>query len=222
MSDITASEVLEGMLWPIARGETLTNHDWFPFFGHRFLRSSFLRKAVMADRRADLGTALILWVEAMGSDPAGTLPLDDADLAFAARFPSVEAWLACKEGALHGWVRVQVEDSRTGDFYERLGHPMTLHVAQEMMTRSKARKAARTAGADRKRAERIRKKLAGLGLPDHIVKSEQILSRLVRHFNLADIWITDENIRAALDEVIGYKGDIVPFSGKGNTGKSRR
>ena len=33
----------------------------------------------------------------------------DADLAFAARFPSVEAWLACKEGALHGWVRVQVE-----------------------------------------------------------------------------------------------------------------
>ncbi|MBY5974998.1 hypothetical protein KUV28_21800, partial [Ferrimonas balearica] len=39
------------------RGDTLSNHDWFPMYGHRFLGSSFVRKAVMQRRRADIGTA---------------------------------------------------------------------------------------------------------------------------------------------------------------------
>ncbi len=213
--------VIEGMLWPLLRGETLSNHDWFPFYTHRFLSSGFVNHVTLGSRcRADLGTALILWAESMRMDPAGTLPIDDLDLAGAARFPSVDAWLEAKEGALYGWVPVNVEDDRTGDMITRLGHPFTLEVVSEMMTRAKARKAARTAGADRKRSERIRKKLKGLGLPKHITESEEIVARLQRHFSLADIFITDENVRAALSEVIGYTSDVVPLGRQSRKGKS--
>ena len=217
----TSASVIEGMLWPLKLGETLSNHDWFTFFGHRFLRSGFLSDVILDDRRADLGTALILWTEAIYSDPAGTLPTCDRKLATLARFPSVEAWLACKEGVMHGWALVDVEDDRTGETHKRFGHAMTLKVVDEMATRAKARTAARTAGADRKKAERIRKKLKGLNLPKHVWDNEELVQRLVRHFNLADLFVTDGNLRDALVHVIGYTGEIVPFAGKQDQGRSR-
>lgn len=217
---VSHTSPIKDMTWPLKRGETLSNHDWFPMFHHRLLQSDFVAECILDDRRADLGTALILWAACISEDPAGTLPTNDRHLAVLAKFGSVEGWLAVREGVLHGWATVHVEDDRTGQWYPRLGHPFTLAVVDDMMTRARARHAARTAGADRQKAARIRKKMKGMGLGEKIWGNEIIVARMVRYFNLADIFVTDENLRAALAQEIGLTGDVVPIVNTTSYGNS--
>ncbi len=214
MSDSNDSvQVIEYSAWPLKRGETLSNHDWFPFYGHRFLASSFVLKSTMTGNRAHIGTAMILMAEAMRQDPAGTLPICDVDLASMARFSSVDEWLACKEGVLHGWSEVYVEDAATGDASPRLGHMGFLaQVAGDMFKRKRGRDAARTAGNEAVRRSRIKKKMEVMRLPDHMT-NDQVVHALAEHFKHSDLYITDANVRTALFEVIGWNGDVVPLTG---------
>lgn len=208
------------VLWPLKRGETLSNHDWFPFYHHRFLHSTMFRRCVARDQREILGTALILWSVSIAEDPAGTLPMDDEELAELARFRHVDDWRAVKEDVLHGWQKVLVE-SVDGDCDYRLGHRFLKdEIVGEMGFRQKARKAGRDGARDRQKAGRVRKKLKGLGLPKHVWASEEIVMQMVRHFNLSGEYVTDENVRSALSSVIGYDGEIVPFPAANNKGKS--
>jgi len=221
VSDEAANWPTGTVLWPLRKGETLSNHDWFPMFHHRLLHSSFFTRVVMENARADLGTALILWCAAISEDPAGTLPDDDYNLAMLARFSSVDEWRRAKDGALQGWRPVMVDDP-DGFSVTRLGHPFMLKVVNDMNDRAKARKAANTGAKDRQKAKRVRAKLRGLGLPDHVVNSQQIVDQMVRHSNLSGEWVSDENVRAWLADVIGYTGDIVPIDGHPNPNKARR
>jgi len=199
-------------MWPLQRGETLSNHDWFPFYGHRFLASGFLASAIMDGRRADVGTAIILWSESMRQDPAGTLPECDIELASLARFTTVDRWLSVKAGVMRGWLPVLVEDGRTGEVSTRLGHPRFMQgIVEEMYKRKRGRDGAREAAALAQRRSRIRKKMTDLKVADHIIGDDQAVNALSDHFKLSDLYITAENVRAAMIEVLGYTGEVAQF-----------
>ncbi|WP_245597424.1 hypothetical protein [Leisingera caerulea] len=199
--------------WPLQRGETLSSHDWFPFFGHKFLSSRFLSKSVMTGRRADIGTALILWAEAMRQDPAGTLPVDDLELADMARFRSLGEWQEVRASVLHGWVEVHVEDPRTHEVEVRLGHPGLIEeIVQDMYKRKRGRDAAREAGRLALKKHKIRKKMGEMGVPEHIIKDDRAITALAEHFEHSELYITPDNVRAAMVEVLGYTGDVTPIS----------
>lgn len=200
--------------WPLMRGDTLSNHDWFPVYFHRLLSSSFVMTAVMTDRRGDIGTAIILWCEAMRQDPAGTLPMDDMQLAGLAKFASVEAWQAVRDGALHGWVPVLVEDGASGETEVRLGNPRFLQgVVEEMHRRKVGRNGSRVAAAQGVRKSRIKAKMVEMKVPKHMTEDDRVLGSLVAYFEQSNLYITAENVLAAMVTVLGYTGQVVRFPG---------
>jgi hypothetical protein len=206
------SERIDYIVWPLKRGDTLSNHDWFPFFGHRFLASKFVALAVMEGRRADLGTAVILWSEAMRQDPAGTLPDCDIELATLARFGSVGEWQAERVGVMRGWVSVSVEDDRTGEVTTRLGHPGFLQgIVEEMFKRKRGRDGAREAARLATRKSRIRKKMADLNIEENIIKDDRVIHVLAEFFESSDLYMTPDNLRIAMTECIGYTGEVAHF-----------
>jgi hypothetical protein len=199
-------------MWPLRRGETLSNHDWFPFHGHRFLASSFLATAIMEKRRADVGTALMLWSESMRQDPAGTLPESDIELASLCRFSTIDEWLSVKAGVMHGWVPVLIEDERTGEITTRLGHPGFMQgVVEDMNKRKRSRDGAREAARLAVRKSRIRKKMSEIRIQEHIISDDRAISMLAEYFEQSDLYVTPDNLRAAMIEVLGYTGEVAQF-----------
>lgn len=197
------------IVWPLRRGDTLSNHDWFPFYGHRFLSSEFVARCVMEDRREALGTAVILWSESMRQDPAGTLPTDDMQLASLARMRSVDEWREVRDLALTGWRDVEVEDDATGRYIVRLGHPgFMMQVVADMNRRQRSKKAARTAAAHSVRKTRIKKQMAALGAGKHLLNDDRALDMLAEHFDNPDLYITRENVKVAMAEVLGVTGEV--------------
>jgi hypothetical protein len=198
--------------WPLKRGDTLSNHDWFPFYLHRFLASAFVASAVMQDRRGDIGTAVILWSESMRQDPAGTLPDCDIELASLARFPTVEAWQSVREGVMRGWVPVVVTDARTDETCLRLGHPRFMQgIVEEMFKRKRGRDGAREAARLAVRKSRIKKKLAEIRAPKWLIGDDHAIRQLAEYFEHSDLYVTPDNLRAALVTVLGWTGDVARF-----------
>jgi hypothetical protein len=209
------------IVWPLKRGDTLSNHDWFPFHSHRFLASKFLAVSIMEGRRGDVGTAVMLWSESMRQDPAGTLPECDIELASLARFAAIADWLDVKEGVMSGWVPVSVEDDRTGEIITRLGHPSFMQsVVEDMHKRKRGRDGAREAARLAVKKSRIRKKLAEMKIPDHMIANDQVVHALAEYFEHSDLYVTSDNLRAALIEVVGYSGEVAqfPHGGAGRRG----
>lgn len=198
-------------VWPLKRGETLSNHDWFPMNGHKFMGSRFLSLAIMEDRRADIGTGVILWIEAVRQDPAGTLPDCDVQLADLAKFRSVDEWRAVRSGVLRGWHQVLVEDDDRSDPIVRLGHPSLLRDVVSMYKRKRGRDAARVAGNLGVKRSRIRKKMEELQVEAHIIADDRVIHELVEHFEASGLFITHDNVRTAMVEAIGYTGQVRRF-----------
>ena len=213
MSDLIEGQNAPADVWPLRRGDTLSSHDWFPFYTHKFLGSRFLSRCVMTGRRDDIGTAVILWTEAMRQDPAGTLPADDIDLADLARFRSIEDWQEARDNVLRGWVSVLVEDARTGEYETRLGHPGLIEeIVQDMHKRKRGRDAARVAGRSALKKHKIRTKMRDMGVQEHIIKDDRAITALAEHFEHSELYITPDNVRAAMAEVLGYTGEVTPIS----------
>ncbi len=201
-------------MWPLKRGDTLSNHDWFPFHSHRFLSSRFVSMSCMKNRRGDLGTAVMLWSEAMRQDPAGTLPTCDFELANLARYATVEDWLEVKDGVLYGWVDVLVEDANLADPVKRLGHTGFMQsIVQDMHKRKAGRDAAREAGNLAVKKTRIRKKLLEMQVEPHIIADDRAIHELAEHFHHSGLYITYDNLRTAMVEVLGYGGQVRKFPG---------
>ncbi|WP_172332645.1 hypothetical protein [Mangrovicoccus sp. HB161399] len=199
-------------LWPLKKGETLSSHDWFPFYGHRFLGSEFMAAALMDGRREDIGTAVILWTEAMRQDPAGTLPASDVQLASLARFPSVEAWRKVRAHVLHGWSEVLVEDVVSGGTVTRLGHlSLVQDIVEDMYRRKRGRDAARSAASLAVTKTRIRKKLAAIGVAEHIAQDSRVIDDLAEHFRRHSLYVTEDNVRDALSELHGWGSNVTPM-----------
>lgn len=199
----------ERIIWPLAKGETLSNHDWFPFFGHRFLASEFVAECVMKGRREDGFTAVMLWSEAMRQDPAGTLPESDIQLASLARYSCVDEWLVHKKQIMHGWVPVFIEDERSDEMTTRMGHPgMIEQIVGEMFKRKRGRDAAREAQRLAVKKVRIKKKMIELGVKEHVYTDDRAMHAVTDYMVTADLYITPDNVRAAMAEVLGYTGTV--------------
>jgi hypothetical protein len=190
--------VCDHWVYPLGWGERLASADWFPLHGHRLLSSRFVAYACAHDRRADLGTALILWAEAFRQDPAGTLPDDDTELAQLARFGAdVPAWRAARAGALHGWRPVHID----GDPVEpaanrRLGHPLIAQIAVDMMRRRTGAKASRDANRIYQTRKRVRERMEAMKL--RVAASPEVVNAVADWLMASSLWITEQNIRAAL------------------------
>lgn len=208
---------VKGMIWPLKRGDTLSHYDWHPFHHHRFLNSDFLAEVTMGGDRAGGFTAMMMWSVSIAQDPAGTLPMGEVHLASLARFKDLEAWRAHRAMALRGWEEVVVLDEATGGQARRLGHPMTLMVVEEMILRDRARKSTRSAGADRKKKERIRAKLRGMRAPKSVQDTPAALDQLLRWFSMSGLTITDENMRRACSDCLDLHLSLVPLGGNSST-----
>lgn len=187
------------LIWPLRRGETLSNHDWFPLHTHRLLGSDFVSLCIMDGHRADIGTALILWSESFRQDPAGTLPADDRLLAGLARFSSLADWMACRDRVMRGWKVVEVEGD-DGLMHRRLGHvAFMMRIVEDMYRRKRGRDASSAARTQSVRKKRVRDKLEELGFR-RLMKQPVVVSLVLETLDGADMFITADNVAAVLKE----------------------
>lgn len=190
-------------LYPLRYGDRLSNHDWVPLYVNRLLTSDFIAYAVAEDRRADIGTALILWAESFKQDPAGTLPDDDVQLAQIARFGrDIEGWRAVRSGALHGWAQVHIPDAEDGDPV-RLGHSVIAGIVSDMHKRKAGRDQARENNRLSQLRSRVRAKLVALKYPKHITSNDQVIRTLAEWLDAAGLFCSDDNVRAGMEAAVG-------------------
>ncbi|RJE84016.1 DUF1376 domain-containing protein [Paracoccus onubensis] len=196
------SETTEFWAYPLKFGDTLKNFEWMPLFTKRLLTSHFVNAAVYAGRREDIGTALLLWAASMESDPAGTLPDDDVDLAQAARFGAdVEGWRRARAGALYGWKPVHIDDAPPGA-QPRLGHPVIAEIAADQFRRKRGRERGREVAAWATVKSRVRSKLRE-AKQARIAENEHAVEQIAQWLKDNDLYVTGENVRVALEEVMG-------------------
>lgn len=209
MTASDSDDPVEVIVYPLVEGEMLANRDWFPFYFHRFEQSDFVLDAIAAGRLDRIGVGLMLWCAAMRQDPAGTLPDHDGRLAYFARVPA-PAWAELRPAVLAAWRRVVVE-TRSGGSVHRLTHPTLMQIAVDQMERRRGFEARREAEAVRKTRERVRKKLAEMGVPAGVA-SDATVERLAEWVRVSGIWITLDNMRIGLTDVIGVSGDVIAFN----------
>lgn len=119
--------------YPLAYGQTLCGHEAMPFFFNRFLTSRFVAKATVENGRADAFTAVLLWMESLRQNPAGTLPNDDVQLARLAGFGTdLDAWSRAKARALYGWRQTHVLGVTADLTRCFLSHPVIEEVIREL------------------------------------------------------------------------------------------
>lgn len=201
--------------YPLHYGDTLSNHDWIPLYINRLLTSRFIAYAIAEDRRADIGTAVVLWSECFKQDPAGTLPDDDVQLAQMARYGSdVERWRSVRAGVLYGWRPTLIEDAEPGAV-PRLGHLTISKIAKEMHGRKRGRDQAREAGRMAQVRSRVRKRFGELKLPKHLRESQQVVEGVAAYLSNAGLYVTTDNVRLALSETIGLTAEITPLGRSG-------
>ena len=206
--DIPAGIVGEAWWYPLAYGDTLSNHDWIPLHINRLLTSQFVAHACAEDRRGDIGTALILWAESFKQDPAGTLPDDEVTLAQIARFGAdLEAWRAVRDGALHGWRSTLIENAEPGDL-PRLGHATIARIACDMHKRKRGRDVSREVGRLASMRNRVKKKLAAMGGRHKFHENREIVEAVAAWLDQSGLYVTDENVRLAMTEAVGVAPNV--------------
>ncbi|QPM89367.1 YdaU family protein [Pseudooceanicola algae] len=215
------TELIADFWWyPLSWGDTLSNHDWIPLYINRLLTSNFVAYAVAEGRRADIGTALILWSESFKQDPAGTLPDDDVQLAQIARFGAdLQGWREARAGVLHGWQSVTIEEDavpgrRRGG---RLGHPVIAEIAADMHQRKAGRDQAREAGRSATLRSRVRKKLAAMRVPKALRESDQVVHAVAGFLEKSRLYCTEENVRVALEEAVGLAPNVHHLGARGGS-----
>ncbi|TMV86251.1 DUF1376 domain-containing protein [Thioclava sp. BHET1] len=189
-------------LYPLKFGDTLSGHDWMPFYIDKFLRSSFVSHALAEGRRADIATAVLLWSDSFKHDPAGTLPDDDVELARSAGFGAdIAAWRAIRDGALYGWEPIDIENAEPRD-KPRLGHPFIAEIVVDMHKRKRGREQSRAAGRKATMRSRVRTKLRAMGNA-RIASADHVVMAIADWLDANDLYLTDDNLRAAMEVVTG-------------------
>lgn len=192
-------------IYPLTFGETLSTNDWIEWHLHRFSNSSFVARMLHADRRDAIGTAVMLWTESYKEDPAGTLPDDDVLLARLAGYGrDVAAWQEIRPLALYGWSPVLIESAEHAEpVAGRLGHLRIAEIAARSARRRNGRKAGREAAALAVTKSRIRAKLTEAGHGENLTGNDELVSSLARFLEQSNLYVTAENVAAALMEVAG-------------------
>jgi hypothetical protein len=210
--ELTEAFDVEFWAYPLQWGDTLSSHDWFPMFSKRFLASDFVAYACAENRRADIGTAVILWNAAFDQDPAGTLPDDDVALARLAGYGAdIASWRAQREGVLYGWRPVHV-DGEVRRNAPRLGHPTIAEICRDMFKRKRGREQGREAAQLAVRKSRLRKVMRSIGSA-RLAENDQVVESAARWLSESSLYCTEDNVRAALEVAAGIPkvvGRIVP------------
>lgn len=202
MSDPEYEVIGDFWTYGLRYGDTLSNHDWVPFEVNRFLASRFAATAIARDQRADAFTAIVLWMESFRQDPAGSLPDDDLELARLAGFGrDIDGWRAARPFALYGWRSVSIEDAPPGAV-PRLGHGVIERIAVDLHRRKKGRDQSRKAGDLAVKRTRIKKMMVKIG-NSKMADNPHVLEAVVNWMIAGNLFITEENVRAALEVAAG-------------------
>lgn len=194
--------ILSPWVYPLRSGETLSSNEWIEWQFHRFLSSRFLAYAVAEDRRADIGTALILWSECYRQDPAGTLPDDDVELAALARFASIAEWQAVRAGVLYGWEPCLVIDEHGLERPGRLGHTVIAHVADASFRRKRGRAQGREAAKLAQTKHRVKLQLVRMKRLA-LSENKQLVAVIAQYLMQSDLYASEDNVIAALETEVG-------------------
>lgn len=207
--------VLEHDFWVYAlrKGDMLVSHEWVELHVHRLLSSRFVAHAIRDGRRADIGTALILWAECFRQDPAGTLPDDDVELAQLAKFGAdVEGWRGARAGVLYGWRPVHIDGAEEGE-PPRLGHPFIERLAARAHGRKAGREQAREAGRLATLRSRVKAKLTAMKMA-RLASSKEVVDAVAGWLDRSQLYCTDDNVRAGLD-TLGIAPKVVRLAARG-------
>ncbi|TQS73306.1 DUF1376 domain-containing protein [Rhodobacteraceae bacterium] len=206
---------MEYWAYPLEWGATLSNHDWMPLLVNKLLSSKFVAKVCAEDRRADLGTALILWSESLKQNPAGTLPDDDVELARLAGYgPDLAGWRAARDGALYGWRPCEIDGERFGSGGDdcRLGHPVIADICMDMYKRKRGRDQSRETANLNTLKSRVRTKLRSIK-QTRMAENGQIVDGVAIWLRDGGHYCTDDNVRAALEALQGVPKVVGMHSG---------
>lgn len=208
------TDTVEFWVYPLRHGDRLPNFDWMPLYGDRLLSSRFVARAIQAGRRQDIGTALMLWCAAMKQNPAGTLPDDDVELAHLAGFGAdLDGWRESRAGlALYGWRPVHIDDAPAGAV-ARLGHVLLAEIAEGQFRRKRGRERSREVAQIGMAKSRIRSKLREIKHA-RLADNGEAVERIADWLRENDLYITAENVRVAVDDVLGVPR-VVSMSGGG-------
>lgn len=194
---------VEFWAYPLRHGDRLPNFDWMPLYGEQLLSSRFVAKAIQADRRQDIGTALLLWCAAMKQNPAGTLPDDDVELARLAGFGAdLEGWIEARGGlALYGWRSTHIDEAPIGAV-ARLGHPLLSEIAEAQFRRKRGRERSREVAQQGMQKSRIRAKLREIKHAK-MADNSQAVDQIAEWLRDNELYITADNVRVAAEEIMG-------------------
>lgn len=185
--------------YPLRMGDRLSTNDWIEWHLHQFLTSKFVTYAIYENRRADIGTAIILWSESYRQDPAGTLPDDDVELAALARVASVDEWRAMRAGVLYGWSPCDIEDAPGAG---RLGHAVIAKIAMDSHRRKMGRVHGREAAEAAQVRHKVKKKLEAMKL-QRLADAPPVVEAVAKWLSQSNMYITDANVKTALEVAAG-------------------
>ena len=208
MSD--SADVLETILHPIAKGQSLDGQYWAPLHYQRLLTSTWRTRAVRPENRDKAVFGFLLWFEALRQDPPGTLPQDDDELAQLAGFGmDVEGWMEVREFALYGWKPCHVSDV-SGEILPvmRLQHDVVASVAVEAMKRKVGAAASRESGQRAVKKSRIKEQLRKL-MPGGREPSNDAVEWITDWIVDGDLRATVANVKIGWDRFTGREGGTV-------------
>lgn len=167
LASISSAELEQ---YPIDRAERLDAHAFVKWQHHRWMSS---RTFKMASWQAQ-GMIRALFDMAQSESPIGTLPDDDAELAFMLRIDTREMsdLRRVEFGPLRGWKRCLCGNE------VRLMHPVVLEQVQDALDRRNARSLSADDQAERKRLERLRKALKDQGLAPAVIADNVLIQRM--------------------------------------------
>lgn len=188
-------------VYPLRWGETVADQEWVPLYFHRLLGSDLVAEACAAGEsgRAALGTAMLLWFEAVKQDPAGTLPDSDVTLARLAGYgPDLDGWRKVRPLALHGWQAVTVEEDGDRGAARRLGHRTIAQVCLYAWQRKDGRRAGREAAHLATVKNRVKDKLVAMKKPHRVIEDDDLRRRIAEWLIRGGMKVTTENVASAL------------------------
>ncbi|WP_411839232.1 DUF1376 domain-containing protein [Paracoccus sp. ME4] len=194
---------VEFWAYPLRHGDRLPNFDWMPLYGDQLYSSRFVATAIQANRRQDIGTAVLLWCAAMKQNPAGTLPDDDVELARLAGFGTdLDGWIEARAGlALYGWRHAHIDDAPLGAV-ARLGHPILAEIAKGQFRRKRGKERSREVAQIGMQKSRIRTKLREIKHAK-MADNGQAVEMIADWLRDNDLYITADNVRVAVEEIMG-------------------
>jgi len=196
MSNLTDLEI-----YPLPLGCDL-RAEWVPLLWRRVKQENM--RGRMTD--AAFGVWWAVLMESLEQDPAGTLPDDDAALAFLAGFGrDATSWGVMRaEGALEGWAPVLCfPDGGTDadDAEIRLAHPIVFAMVEKSVAwLAQARERSRV-GAERSNLSRVRAQMLKAGAHAGLVQREDFVGAVQARLDALRQRRTLPNVRAAMDHV---------------------